>query len=62
MKRKMMRKESMREVIFRPAVTPLEAAVIPAGEKQRYGALSMVPRACEAPFWRENQRAKIWVR
>ena len=52
----------VREVIFYPAVTPMEAAVIPAREKMRYGALRMAPHAWEALEKRENQRAKIWVR
>ncbi len=45
-------------VAFMPALTPMEAAVLPARQARRpYGALAMVPRACDAPY-----RAKIWVR
>ena len=54
-------KACMNEVIFRQALMPLEAAIIPARER-RFGTLSMVPRAYEMPLQRNNQRAKIWVR
>ena len=57
----MQRKACMNEVIFRQALMPLEAASIPAQEG-RFGTLSMVPRACEVPVHRGDQRAKIWVR
>ena len=52
------------EVIFVPALTPLEAAVLPAREKETYGTLSMVRRAYEAgdAAYRWPQRAKICVR
>ena len=50
------------EVVFRPAVEPLEAAMIPAKEHWRFGVLAMVPRAYDAQQRKENQRAKIWVR
>ena len=52
------------EVIFVPALTPLEAAVLPAREKETYGTLSMVRRAYEAgdAACRCSQRAKICVR
>ena len=47
-------------VIFLPALTPMEAAVLPA--RRAYGVLRMVPRAWEAGERRGNQRTKIWVR
>ena len=52
-------------VIFLPALTPMEAAVLPAQERPErrvYGVLRMVPRAWEAGERRGNQRTKIWVR
>ena len=51
-----------RDIVFRPAMMPLEAAVIPAGDRAYIGALSMAPHAYEAIERRKNQRAKIWVR
>ena len=50
------------QTIFRPALSPLEASVLPAREKMTYGVLGMIRRAYEAgektpePFF---QRAKI---
>lgn len=67
MKRKTYGDQS-RDVIFRPALTPLEAAMIPAEEKPRGGALRHVMRETERRFALEGgetqagQRAKIWVR
>ena len=55
----MEQKSCVREIVSRPAIMPLEAAVIPAREKRRYGALSMTLYALEAICRRENQRAKI---
>lgn len=52
-------------VIFLPALTPMEAAVLPAQERperRAYGALRMVPTAWEAGARRSGQRTKIWVR
>ena len=49
-------------IVFRQAAQSLETAVIPAAQPRRFGALSMVPRAYDAPRVRANQRAKIWVR
>ena len=55
-----------REIVFLPALAPLEASVIPAREKSRYGALRHAREAFrldakpQAPIAR--QRAKIWVR
>lgn len=52
-------------VIFLPALTPMEAAVLPAQERperRAYGVLRMVPGAWEAGERRSNQRTKIWVR
>ena len=51
-------------VAFMPALTPLEAAVIPARIKESYGTLSMIRHAYEAgdAAARWSQRAKICVR
>ena len=51
-------------VVFMPALTPLEAAVIPAREKESYGTLGMIRRAYEAGDAADRgfQRAKICVR
>lgn len=50
-------------VVFLPALTPLEACVLPARERRRpYGVLRMVPGAWEAGERKTPQRAKIWVR
>ena len=50
------------QIAFLPAITPMEAAVLPAELPARYGVLGMIPRAAEAFAGGENQRAKIWVR
>ncbi|MGN0775182.1 MAG: hypothetical protein ACI4MM_00750 [Candidatus Ventricola sp.] len=52
-------------VIFLPALTPMEASVLPAQERperRTYGVLRMVPTAWEAGMCRTPQRTKIWVR
>ena len=53
-------------VVFMPALTPLEASVLPALEalerKKPYGTLSMVRRAYDAGDCAAAQRTKIWVR
>ena len=51
-------------VVFMPALTPLEAAVLPARDKESYGTLGMIRRAYEAgdAADRWSQRAKICVR
>ena len=52
-------------VVFMPALTPLEASVLPAMEKKdkkRYGTLSMVRHAYDAGDCAPAQRTKIWVR
>ena len=52
-------------VIFLPALTPMEAAVLPAQERperRAYGVLRMVPGAWEAGEQQARQRTKIWVR
>ena len=50
--------------VFMPALTPLEASVIPAREKESYGTLGMIRHAYEAgdAAYRWSQRAKICVR
>ena len=59
MKGKMDQRSSCRcGVVFCPALTPLEAAVLPAQEGARIGALSLVRTAWEAGC----QRTKICVR
>lgn len=51
------------QVVFLPALTPLEAAVLPARERPRaYGVLRMVRSAWEAGERPRPQRTKIWVR
>lgn len=53
------------DVIFLPALTPIEAAVLPARERPErkpYGVLHMVPGAWEAGERQARQRTKIWVR
>ena len=50
------------DVIFRRALEPMEACVLPAGERVRLGVLSMVPAADGILQWKKDQRAKIWVR
>ena len=55
-----------RRIDMRPALTPLEASVLPALEalerKKPYGTLSMVRRAYDAGDCTAAQRTKIWVR
>ena len=55
---------SVGRTAFLPAITPLEAAVLPAAEKRAYGTLSMIPCAYDAGNGNilRNQRTKIWVR
>ena len=50
------------EVVFRAALEPLEASVLPAKECRRYDLLPMIRHAWEATERMQNQRAKIWVR
>jgi len=63
---KKMRKTAVRcsDVVFMPALMPLEAAVLPAQERKTYGVLDMIPCAYEAGDAERcgDQRAKIWVR
>ena len=53
-------------MIFYPALTPLEAAVMPAESRRFSGALSHLRRETARRFCREApecaQRTKIWVR
>lgn len=58
------------DIVFQPALTPLEAAMLPARETRGYGALRLARRAfelwpepcgCRQPHTRD-QRQKIWVR
>ena len=63
----MTRKNGAGDVIFRPALTPLEAAMLPARETRGYGALRLARQAfdCCEPLClacRCAQRQKIWVR
>ena len=55
-----------REIVFLPALAPLEASVIPAAEKRGYGALRYAREAfcldARAQAGNARQRAKIWVR
>ena len=55
------------EIIFRPALTPLEAAMLPARERMERGALFHAMQDVGRSFSRCGaggyvQRAKIWVR
>ena len=51
------------DVVFRPALTPLEAAMIPAQErKHAYGALALARRPFAFEAETACQRQKIWVR
>ena len=50
------------DVVFMPALTPLEAVVLPAQERAAYGVLHMVRHAYDAGISFGPQRAKIWVR
>ncbi|MBR5302097.1 MAG: hypothetical protein IKU38_04620 [Clostridia bacterium] len=61
------RKEPMRRieaerVIFREALMPMEAAILPAQCRRITGTLSMIPRVCDAVEGSADQRAKICVR
>lgn len=53
------------DIVFLPALMPLEAAMLPARERPRSGALAHVQREMERRFFPEtadgwdNQRAKI---
>lgn len=55
-----------REVVFLPALAPLEASVIPAAEKRRTGALRHARESFrldgQTQAGDRRQRAKIWVR
>ena len=66
LRKRMLRMPSCADsVVFLPALTPMEAAVLPARERMErrtYGALRMVPTAWEAGMRRSPQRTKIWVR
>ena len=55
-------KDKAADVIFRRALEPIEACVLPAGEHIRFGVLSMVPMAGDVLRRQKDQRAKIWVR
>ena len=55
------------QIVFQPALTPLEAAMLPARETRGYGALALAKRAFDCcgtlcPACRRAQRQKIWVR
>ena len=56
------RTECRADVVCVPALTPLEASVLQAREKETYGALRMIRYAYDAGAWCPDQRAKIWVR
>ena len=63
MLRKMRRTTERRaDVVFMPALTPLEASVLPAQERKTYGVLRTIRRACDAGKDDLPQRTKIWVR
>ncbi len=57
---------SSSQVVFQPALTPLEAAMLPARDRSSRGALHQAQRAFDP--WAQTrrdgraQRQKIWVR
>ena len=62
MKRKPQAGWNVGNVVFRAALEPLEAALLPAGERAPRGALKQAK-----PVWArldrgDGQRQKIWVR
>ena len=48
-----------RDMVFMQALLPMEAAILPARERMRYGTLNMVPRAYDAGRRQGLQHAKI---
>jgi len=54
------------DAVFRPALTPLEAAMLPAAVRPDTGALKHMKRETARCFCRKEQacaqRTKIWVR
>ena len=49
-------------VVFRAALEPLEAAMLPAGERAPRGALKQAKNVWERLERGDDQRQKIWVR
>lgn len=68
MKRTSDRQRRKDDIVFLPALTPLEAAMLPARERPITGALRHAMRETERRFFPEEeetpraQRTKIWVR
>lgn len=62
MKRKPQAGWNARNVVFRAALEPLEAAVLPAGERAPRGALKQAKTVWERLERGDDQRQKIWVR
>lgn len=64
MKRRMQRAAAQHtDIVFQPALMPLEAAMLPAKDTRPYGTLRMaMSRYAWDERGREDQRQKIWVR
>lgn len=62
MKRKTRENQRMENVVFKAALEPLEAAVLPAVERAPRGTLHQAKDVWRRLDGAENQRQKIWVR
>ena len=62
MKRKPQAGWNAGNVVFRAALEPLEAAVLPAAERAPRGTLHQAKAVWRRLDGSENQRQKIWVR
>ena len=62
MKRKPQILRNAANVVFRAALEPLEAAVLPAAERAPRGTLHQAKDVWRRLDGSENQRQKIWVR
>ena len=62
MKRKPQILRNAANVVFRAALEPLEAAMLPAGERAPRGALKQAKNVWERLERGDDQRQKIWVR
>lgn len=62
MKRKPQILRNAANVVFRAALEPLEAAVLPAAERRPRGALHQAQSTWQRLEHADAQRQKIWVR
>ena len=62
MKRKAREDRRMENVVFKAALEPLEAAVLPAVERAPRGTLHQAKDVWRRLDGAKNQRQKIWVR